>query len=318
MFTKLDYVYAVYRERSFTRAAEKLFISQPSLSAAIKNVEKEVGAPLFERSGTAITLTEVGQEYIAAAEKIISIREEFVNRINDIYGLEVGKITVGGTNYLSSYVLPKIINDFSSRHPKIEVVLAEANSHSLLEMMKHEEIDIILDSFDRLPEEFLGQSLLHEHILLCVPADREINKALGAYAIQPEDIYNNTVDLSAVPAVSVRQFREEAFVLLKNGNDMYRRAIRIFDTAKMTPRVCFSVDQMNISYALADSGMGLCFATDTLFRFGRFGKNVILYNVEEERAGRTLYIAHKRNRYCTKAMSEFIRIAQEVTEDKKG
>lgn len=318
MFTKLDYVYAVYRERSFTRAAEKLFISQPSLSAAIKNVEKEVGAPLFERLNNGITLTEVGQEYIAAAEKILRIREDFINRINDIYDLSVGKITVGGTNYLSSYVLPKIINTFSSQHPNIEVTLVEANSHSLSDMMKQEEIDIILDSFDRLPEEYTGQPLLREHILLCVPSDRDVNRNLVAHAIHPEDIYSNSVDLASVPAVSVTQFRDESFVLLKNGNDMYHRAMRIFDAAEMAPKICFSVDQMNISYALADSGMGLCFATDTLFRFGRFGSNVVLYNVAEERAGRTLYIAHKKNRYCTKAMSEFMRIAQRVTENKKG
>lgn len=318
MFTKLDYVYAVYREKSFTRAAEKLFISQPSLSAAIKTVEKEVGAPLFERLNNGIALTEVGREYIAAAEKILRIREDFVNRINDIYDLSVGKITVGGTNYLSSYVLPKIINTFSSQHPNIEVTLAEANSHALGDMMKKEEIDIILDSFDRLPEEYLGQPLLHEHILLCVPADRSVNQVLGACAIHPEDIFNGTIDIASVPTVSIRQFEEESFVLLKNGNDMYHRAMRVFDTAEMTPKVCFSVDQMNISYALADSGMGLCFATDTLFRFGRFGSNVILYNVEEERVGRTLYIAHKKNRYCTKAMSEFMRIAHKVTENKKS
>lgn len=312
MFTKLDYVYAVYREKSFTRAAEKLFISQPSLSAAIKGVEKAVGVPLFDRSGTTITLTEVGREYIAAAEKIMRIREDFINKINDIYDLEVGKITVGGTNYLSSYVLPKIINEFSSRHPNIEVVLAEANSQTLHEMMKNEEIDIILDSFDHLPEEYQGQPLVHEHILLCVPADRSINGALGVHAIHPEDIYNNAVDLSTVPAVSIGQFGAESFVLLKNGNDMYHRAIRIFDAAGITPKVCFNVDQMNISYALADSGMGLCFATDTLFRFGKFGNNIVLYNVKEQTSGRTLYIAHKKSRYCTKAMSEFVRIAKEV------
>jgi len=87
MFEKIDYVYAVYKEGNFTKAAQKLFISQPSLSVAVKGVEAEIGAPLFERSGARVTLTEVGREYIAAAEKIMSIRQDFEKRLGDIYGL---------------------------------------------------------------------------------------------------------------------------------------------------------------------------------------------------------------------------------------
>ncbi len=314
MFTKLDYVYAVYKEKSFTKAAEKLFIAQPSLSAAIKNVEKEVGAPIFERSSAGLRLTEVGKEYIIAAEKMISVKEEFENKLNDIFGLETGHLTVGGTNYLSSYVLPKIINTFSCVFPKIEVELAEAKSLSLSEMLKREEIDIVIDSFDELLQEYQGYPLCKERILLCVPSDRAINKELKDYAIQAEDIFNDNLSLADIPPVSIEKFKAEDFVLLKNGNDMYNRAMRIFEKADMQPNVRFSVDQLNISYALAESGMGSCFVTDTLFRFGKFGNNTVLYNVKEAPTGRTLYVAHKKNKYCTKAMEQFIKIAKEITE----
>ena len=70
MFAKMDYAYAVYKEGSFTRAAEKLFISQPSLSAAIKNLEEEIGAPLFERTGGGVLLTEAGRAYMDAVQRV--------------------------------------------------------------------------------------------------------------------------------------------------------------------------------------------------------------------------------------------------------
>ena len=72
MFSKYGYVYEVYKERNFTRAAEKLFISQPSLSVAIKNIEKKIGADLFERMGNNVRLTEVGEAYIASTKQIIA------------------------------------------------------------------------------------------------------------------------------------------------------------------------------------------------------------------------------------------------------
>ena len=312
MFSKYKYVYAVYQEGNFTRAAESLFISQPSLSAAIKNIEKEVGAPLFDRGGGAARLTEIGREYIAAAKKIMSAEHDFLNRIHDIYELETGSISVGGTNYLCSYVLPRIINRFTALHPKVEVSLVEAQSKTLMEQIDSEKLDIMIDSFDENMDMYEGDPLVSEKILLCLPADRPINRKLESFRIYPDDIYNGSVDISSIPAVPIEVFKDEPFILLKNGNDMYYRAKMIFEKNDIVPNVVFSVDQMNISYALADSGMGACFATDTLFRYGKFNNNVLLYNVSQEHGSRMLYIAHKRNRYCTRTMHEFIRVAKEV------
>ncbi|MBR2021598.1 MAG: LysR family transcriptional regulator [Clostridia bacterium] len=316
MFSKYNYVYQVYKEGSFTRAAEKLFISQPSLSAAIKNIEQKLGADIFERTNGGVRLTEVGQEYISAAEKIMNVEKEFVNKISDIYNLETGHITVGGTNYLSSYVLPRIVNRFAALYPKIDVTLVEANSTSLHKMIKNEQIDIIIDSFDETMDEYEKYLLASERILLCVPEDRPINKSLCEFQIYPDSIYNGTVCLDEVKSVPIEVFKDEKFVLLKSGNDMYNRAMSIFDKYKVEPKVVFSVDQLNISYALVDSGMGLCFATDTLFKYGKFRNNVVLYNVGQEHCSRMLYVAHKKNKYCSRAMSEFIRVAKDVIADK--
>lgn len=312
MFNKLKYVYAVYKERSFTRAAQKLFISQPSLSAAIKNVETEIGAPLFDRSGAEISLTEVGRAYIETAEKMIKLEEDFSNKLSDIYNLETGRLSVGGTNYLSSYVLPRIINRFTSLYPKIEVSLVEANSVNLSHMIEREEIDVIVDSFDNTMDTYQGYALTSEKILLCVPKDRKINEKLKEFRILPKGIYRRKCDFSKIPSVPIEVFSEEDFVLLKSGNDMYNRAMQIFEKAGMKPKISFSVDQLNIAYALANSGMGLCFVTDTLFRFGDLSKNVDLYNVGGANFSRTLYVAYKKNKYCSSAMSKFIEVAKEV------
>lgn len=312
MFSKYEYVYAVYTEKSFTKAAKKLFISQPSLSAAIKNIEKKVGAPLFERNTSTVTPTQIGTEYIAAAEKIMYTENEFENKIHDIYNLESGKLTVGGTNYLCSYVLPGIINRFTSSYPKIDVTLMEANSGNLLNKIANEEIDILLDSYDENMYIHEGSPLLNERILLCVPSHWEINEKFRENRIHPEAIYNKSVNLDEVTPVPLECFSDMPFILLKKGNDMYERACEVFEKKNIVPNVVFNVDQLNISFALAESGMGACFVTDTLFKFSKFGNNTVLYNISKEHSSRILYIAYKKNRYCTSAMKKFIDIAKEV------
>ena len=77
MFRNREYVYAVYKEMSFSRAAEKLFISQPALSAMVKKVEKRIGSPIFDRSCSPIRLTNCGKEYISCIEQIMDVEYQF-------------------------------------------------------------------------------------------------------------------------------------------------------------------------------------------------------------------------------------------------
>ena len=312
MFSKYHYVYAVYETGSITKAAEKLFISQPSLSVAIQKLEKELGAPIFERTGSGVTLTEIGKEYIRAAKEIHRIEQNFSDRLRDIYQLETGSLAVGGTNYLCSYILPHIITRFNALYPKIEVTLTEANSKTLGSMIEREEVDIVVDSFDANMDLYQGEPLSNERILLCVPASRPINRKLKEYALSPQDVYSEKRSPDEAPPLPIALFREEPFILLKNNNDMYHRAEKIFQSAKLQPPILFQVDQLNISYALAESGMGACFATDTLFKYANFSDRVVLYNIDQEHNSRTLYLAYKKNKYCTAAMRKFIEVAKEV------
>ena len=317
MFSKLDYVYEVYKTKSFTKAAENLFISQPSLSAAIKKLEASLGAPLFERLGTGVFLTEIGKEYISSCEKIIEIRNEFTKRISDIHNLETGKISVGGTNYLSSYLLPKIVKRFSELYPKIEVNLTEANSTTLSNMIKNDELDIIIDSFDETLKEYDGEPLTSEKILLSVPKSYKINDSLSEFAISPEEIYENPDVCEEKAPVSLKLFKNESFILLKHGNDMAHRASLFFNEAKISPDISFTVEQLNISYALCASGMGVCFITDTLFKYGKlFKDDVLLYNIDTAYPNRTLYVAYKKNKYVSRASKKFIELTKELIHDK--
>ena len=311
MFSKINYVYEIYKTKSFTRAAENLYISQPSLSAAIKKLEASLGAPLFERLGGGIELTEIGKEYIDAAEKILSVEKEFVMRVSDIHNLETGKISVGGTNYLSSYLLPKIMKKFSELYPKIEVSLVEANSTALSNMIKNDELDIIIDSFDETLKEYDGEPLTREKILLCVPKNYKINESLLEFQISPEEIYEDRTACEKKKPLPLDVFKNESFVILKHGNDMAHRAKLFFEESKISPEVSFTVDQMNISYALSASGMGACFLTDTLFKFGKlFKDDVVLYNIAVKDPHRSLYVAYKKNKYVSFASKKFIELTK--------
>ena len=146
MFQGMEYVYEVYKERSFSRAARNLYISQPSLSASIRRIEARIGAPIFDRSTTPISLTECGEEYIACVKQILSIQNGFENYLSDLNGLKTGHLSLGGSSLFSSYVLPPLISRFTFAYPDVSIHLTEENSANLELLLENGTLDLVMDN----------------------------------------------------------------------------------------------------------------------------------------------------------------------------
>ena len=102
MFQEKRYVYEVYRQRSFSRAAKALYISQPSLSLMVRKAEERIGSPLFDRSTSPIGLTEAGRMYIRAVEQVMEIENSFQEYLDDAENCLTGVLSLGGTTFFAS------------------------------------------------------------------------------------------------------------------------------------------------------------------------------------------------------------------------
>ena len=170
LFSKKDLIYSIYREKSFSKAAQKLFISQPSLSLMVRRAEEQIGAPLFDRSSKPIQLTEVGAKYITAVEQIRNIEQDFEEYLRAINDLEAGSLGIGSNQLLSSLVLPRYISRFTQEHPNIKLRLLDANSITLENQISAGQLDILIDNYILPQEQFEKQYLTTERLLLADPA----------------------------------------------------------------------------------------------------------------------------------------------------
>ena len=183
MFREMRYVYEVYRERSFSRAAQKLYISQPSLSLMIKKAEERVGSPLFDRSTMPIGLTEAGRQYIRAAEQIMEIEGSFQQYISDTEACLSGTLALGGTTLFTSYVLPPLISAFSDRFPRVQVRILEAHTAALERELREGELDFVMENCAFDPAVYDSIAYRAERLLLAVPASFAVNEAAAAYRL---------------------------------------------------------------------------------------------------------------------------------------
>lgn len=309
MFRGMEYVYAVYKEKSFSKAAEKLFISQPSLSANVKREEQCVGYPIFDRSTKPLGLTEPGKKYIETVEKILSMQNEFSEYIDDLGDLKTGKLVLGGSSLYSSWVIPPLMGEFSKKYPQVKLELVEETTANLQRMLQSGEVDLVLDNCELEEDIFSRQFYRKEYLVLAVPKHFRINDNLKAFQVDVSAIRDLSFLDGAVPNVDLGVLSEEPFILLKPENDTRMRAMELCRQHDFVPNIVFELDQQMTSYNVTCSGMGISFISNTLISKVPESMDVVYYKLSGEQSSRNLSFYWKRNSYFSKVMREFLRLA---------
>ena len=169
MEANMKYVYQLYLDRSFSKAAEHLYMTQPALSIAIKRVEAVLGAELFDRSRHPLELTQAGESYIATIRQIRHLEEELQREVDDLKQLGHGTLRLGGTHYINNYILADALADFAGAHPGVTIDLEEGSARRLTGMLRDRELDLTFSCAAEVLEEFEHVPAFSDHILLAVP-----------------------------------------------------------------------------------------------------------------------------------------------------
>ena len=308
MFEGKDFVYEVYKERSITKAAQNLFISQPSLSARIKKIETELGTPLFDRSTSPLKLTSAGEMYIKSVEEINRIEQRMTDYLNNLRSLRTGSITIGTSTLFAAYVLPPIITEFKQKYPDIHIRVIEGNTTSLEELIEKNSIDFVIDNFSYNRYLYSNELYCRENILLAVPSNLPVNEKLKDYQLSYEDI--STQNYAHCKEVPLESFAGYPFIMLSPGNDTRTRGIRLCHKAGFQPNIVLEFNQQLTSYMAATTGLGITFISDILVSQIPDFESMVHYRLGGDEAGREVYFYYKNHRNKTPAMEEFISIVQ--------
>lgn len=311
MFVWKKYVYEVYKERSFTKAAQNLYISQPSLSARIKKIEEIIGDPLFDRSTTPLQLTEVGKVYIEAAEEITQIEQRVENYINDLAGLKTGNLAVGASTLFAAYVVPSLITQFNQKFPDVHIQLIEGNTAELEEMLGSNALDFVIDNYHYDSILYNKELYCEENILLAVPKHFAVNEELGMYQLSYKNIKNKNYLNQKYPAVPLGRFADLPFIMLTQGNDTRTRGDRLCRNVGFKPNIVLEFNQQSTAYMASSTQLGATFISDILVSQLPTFENLVYYKLDGEEAKRKVFFYYKTHKYKTRVMEEFIRMMHE-------
>ena len=311
MFVWKKYVYEVYKERSFTKAAQNLYISQPSLSARIKKIEEIIGEPLLDISTTPLQLTEVGKVYIEAAEEITQIEQRVENYINDLAGLKTGNLAVGASTLFAAYVVPSLITQFNQKFPDVHIQLIEGNTAELEEMLGSNALDFVIDNYHYDSILYNKELYCEENILLAVPKHFAVNEELGMYQLSYKNIKNKNYLNQKYPAVPLGRFADLPFIMLTQGNDTRTRGDRLCRNVGFKPNIVLEFNQQSTAYMASSTQLGATFISDILVSQLPTFENLVYYKLDGEEAKRKVFFYYKTHKYKTRVMEEFIRMMHE-------
>lgn len=308
------YIYQVYCEGSFSKAAQKLFVTQPALSLAIQRVEQQIQMPLFDRSSRPLSLTEAGRAYIENIEKKMSLKQDLQRQLDDIRDRNTGSIRLGGSHYFNAFLLPDILAGFQEAYPGIRISLHEHDAAALAQMLMEKKLDLTFSCYSNFVKDFDHFPAFYDHIVLAVPDTWPINNSLKSYALSAADIVADKHLSEEHPAVSLEWFRDQTFLLLEEGINLRSRCQQMFQEVGVEPIVKMHLSQMVTAYRLAEHQMGATFISDRVISIHDQG--LCYYKLGHPLADRLFYLLMPKDMYVSYATKTFAAYLRQYIESK--
>jgi len=286
---QLRYFYAVAQEGSFTRAARRQNVAQPSLSQQIKKLEDELGARLFDRLGRTVRLTEFGEAFLPRVKMILHEMENARQEIVEMAGQERGRLVVGSIPTVAPYFLPRCLASFGPRFPEIHVSVVEDLTSELLDRLHKGTIDFAVLALPVSDGPYECEELFREPLYLVVPKTHRLAAKTKAY---------------------LKQVENDPFLLLKEGHCFRDNALSACGRANLAPNVVFESGQFSTLLAMVAAGIGVSVVPEMAVE-SRAGCRFVL--LADQSAFRRVGTVQLKHRFRTRARMAFLEQLREVS-----
>ena len=278
---QLEYFQMASRLRNITRAAERLRVSQPNITVAIKKLEAELGIQLFDRSQKQLALTPEGAVFLNRIELALRNIQDAVLEVNDYKQLQKGTIKIGIPPMMGAYLFPKIFSSFQKKYSHLDIYLHEEGSMSIREQLERDELDFGIIIISGASHNLQLLPMTTSQLVACVPA--------GSPLADKERLTKDDIATANV-------------IMLKEGSFLRQTILGKLKEQSITPNIVLESNQVVTIKGLVASGVGISFLLDMVLEDAPGVKAIPL----EEPLFVDVGLAWKKDRYISKAAQSFI------------
>lgn len=252
-----EYITEIARYGSISKAAEALYLSQPTLTKFLQRVEREAGQPLFHRVGKRFVLTPAGEVYVARAKSILQLEHQLQQELSDLAAMRSGNIRLGATAGRASYIARQVAPQFHEEYPGVRLMLTISHTERLLKMMQNNELDMALANYDQDFPTLAANPIGEDEMVLVVPASSPLVQKAQR---QPGFRF---------PVIGVEHWKEQEFILPSSISHSYHLAMDYFRELGITPHVVMEMQDLRSVMDAVEVGIGISMFVSVPYRSGR-------------------------------------------------
>jgi DNA-binding transcriptional LysR family regulator len=290
-FGQLEAFIQVAAHRSFSRAAEVLQLTQPSITARIQALERELGEGLFDRGGRGVRLTDAGAIFLPYAERLLQTLQEAKDSVEEVRTVQAGSLRLGSALTISTYVLPRLLHTFHSRYPGVEVIVRTGRSEQVLAMLLNDEVQV-----------GLVRSLIHPEV-----------ETIDLYADEVILVTNPDHPFAAGRQARIEEVAAQSVILFDRGSSYYGLINSFFRQAGVVPNVAMELDSMEATKRMVEEGLGIALLPRVcLERELKLGVLVEVAISDTPSLSRQIALIYRKGRKRARTVQAFLEALQSI------
>ncbi len=266
-----------------SRAAEELYLSQPAVSMQIKQLETNIGLPLFEQMGKKLFLTEAGREVLHYSRTILQQVQEMSTVFDEMKGLQQGKLTLSVVNTANSFT-PPLLARFCGAHPNINVILQVANRDAVLKQLADNTTDLAIMGQPPDGQDLIAETFMENRLVIIAPPEHP---------------------LARQSPIKLEQLADETFLSREQGSGTRSAMERIFAKHHLHPRIGMEVETNEAIKQAVQAGLGLGILSEHSIELELETGRLVVLDVEQFPLVRHWYVAHRNNKRLSAAATAF-------------
>jgi DNA-binding transcriptional LysR family regulator len=288
--TQLEFFIKVVEEGSFSKAAERVFRTQPALSIAIKRLQEEIGAPLFERSQKTPELTELGELVYDYAKRILALRDQTLEAVAELKALERGRVRIGANESTSLYLLPHLILAYRAAHPNVRVEIFRHTSDRLPREVLDRNVDFALLAFEPVDSDLESFPVLRDELVLIMHPDHPLAKR---------------------DSVSVKELGNESFLAHNVKTASRHKVMETFTLLRTPLNITLELATVETIKRFVQLKIGISFVPRMCVADELERGTLASVPVQDLSYARTLWVTHRREMTFSHAAGAFLEVLRQ-------
>lgn len=288
----LAVVHAVSQEMNVSKAAERLLVSQPAVSKQLRELEREVGTPLFDRLPRGVRPTQAGTILADYARRIFDLAAEAEQRLADLRGLQRGELRIGSSTTIAVYLLPPVFVAFRKAHPGVRLTVEIANTQEIQERLEAGELDVALTEGQADERDFEVSTFMTDELIAIATPSHPLAKSR-----------------KLIPAATLCR---EPFIVREAGSGTLNVVQHALQQRGLSVTPVMSVGSTIVIKRAVEAGVGVAFVSRLTCQLELKAKKLVEIRTSDLKITRPLHRLRVRGRYEGPAVAEFDRLLQEI------